>query len=56
MNDDDRRLEKIEKMLLGQPEQEREPLMSLGDISKKVKLSYSQLFRLGVPKHASDRT
>lgn len=54
--DDDRRLEKIENMLLGRPEEEREPLLTLAEIGKAVRLGYSQLFRLGVPDYAADRT
>jgi hypothetical protein len=56
MDDDDGRLQKIENMLLGRPEEEREPLMTLGEIGKAVRLGYSQLFRLGVPDRAADRT
>lgn len=54
--DNDPRLDAVRRALLGDRTPTREPLMTLGEIGKAVRLGYSQLFRLGVPEHAADRT
>ena len=54
--DTDQRLGAVRRALLGDQAPAREPLMTLGEIGKAVRLGYSQLFRLGVPEHAADRT
>jgi len=54
--DTDPRIEAVRRALLGDTSPAREPLLTLGEIGKAVRLGYSQLFRLGVPEHAADRT
>jgi hypothetical protein len=54
--DNDPRLEAVRRALLGDTSPAREPLLTLGEIGKAVRLGYSQLFRLGVPENAADRT
>ena len=54
--DTDPRIEAVRRALLGDREPAREPLLTLGEIGKAVRLGYSQLFRLGVPENAADRT
>ena len=54
--DTDPRIEAVRRALLGDQTPAREPLLTLGEIGKAVRLKYTQLFRLGVPENAADRT
>ena len=55
--DTDQRLGAVRRALLGDQEAPaREPLLTLAEVGRAVRLGYSQLFRLGVPEHAADRT
>jgi len=54
--DTDPRIEAVRRALLGDTSPAREPLLTLAEVGRAVRLGFSQLFRLEVPAHAADRT